>query len=178
MKRKHLMLLASIVLILGSIAFCIVGIVQSRKPALYSDLVAVGQRTFYAVNAGDEIGQDGSFVYFITYRTEDEQFEYIRYDVGREEYFDYQFDEEAGNPHKSLSLYVFTYVQEGEQQVIMQERAMTVEEVANIIDDSQTVTGSLRYFLFSGMLLLIAVYLVWNGFGRHKAKKTKIAENN
>lgn len=178
MKRKHLMLLAAATLLLGSIAFCIVGIVQARKPANYSDLVARGQRTFYAVNAGDEIGQDGSFVYYITYRTEDGQFEYIRYDVGRQEYFDYQFDEEAGNPHDSLLLYVFTYVQEGEQREIMQERYMTMEEVANIIDDSQTVTGSLRYYLFSGMLFLIAIYLVWNGFGRSKEKKIKIPEKH
>lgn len=169
MNRKKWLLLAAVALILGSIAFALVGIVQITKDDEVTEMADHGLLTFYSVEAGVDT-TDGVQAYYILYQTEDGAYDYVRYDIGQQEYFEYQYDEEAGNPHKSLVLYVYTYQKKGVTHEIIRETALTVTELEQIIDNTGDISA-VRYFLFAGVALACGIYIASISADRKQKKK-------
>lgn len=169
MDRKKWLLLASVALILGCVAFVLVGIFDITGKEDVSELADHGLLTFEAVQAGVDTA-DGSQAYYILYQTADAAYDYVRYDIGQQEYFEYLYDEEAGNPHKPLVLYVYTYQENGKQHEIIRESPMTVSELEQIANDSGKLSA-IRYFLFAGISLACGIYILLTALKR----TTKVA---
>ena len=170
MNRKTWLLILAALCIAASIAFTVVGILHTNGAASYENLTSLGEVTFTARAASTE--EDGT--YMIYYVSEDGLHTYARYDVGQEEYDSYNFDvavsmnEEIENPPQSkIKRYVYTYRKDGEFREAIYDKYMTLNEVAELIEDGNRVSY-VRYYVFAGLLLLFGGYLVFMAFSRRK----------
>ncbi len=173
MKKKTLLFILAGLCIAASITFAIVGIFNTDRAASYEDLKSLGEVTFLARAASRE--EDGT--YTIYYTSEDGLHNYAREDVGQEEYDSYQFDvavsmsEDVEEPPQSkIKRYVYTYRKDGEFCEAIYDSYKSLYEVSTLIEDANRVS-SVRYYVFSGILLLSGVYLMIMAFARGKKKE-------
>ena len=79
--------------------------------------------------------------------------------------------EEIENPPQSkIRRYVYTYRKDGEFCEAIYDKYMTLNEVAELIEDGNRVSY-VRYYVFAGLLLLFGGYLVFMAFSRRKQAK-------
>jgi len=177
MKKKTWLIILAVFCFLAGIAFALIGIRQSLGAASYSDLRALGELTFEAYAGVQE--EDGSYtIYYRSVDNENGVHTYERYDVGQEEYDSFRFDIAVADsepdaeqlPKSTIKRYVYTYRKDGEQVDAVYDTYKTLYDVSQQIESANTV-APVRFYVFSGLLILTGVYVLIVALTRKKKQK-------
>ena len=166
MRKKHWLIILSVLCLISGIIFGIVGIRQSQTAENYNDLKFLGRLNFEAYAAAQE--EDGTYtIYYQAVGDEAGAITYERYDVGKEEYDSFQFDIAVANsdldaeqkPKSIITRYVYTYRKDGEFCNAIYDDYKTLDEVSELIGNANRV-APMRFFAFAVILFLCGAYIL------------------
>jgi len=173
MKKRTTLILAIIILI-GAIAFGIVGFIQWNAMPKTTEITSYGMMPFHvssfgygtAYNSEDDKNSDTVLLQYVEYRNEDGRFSFIQ-EVSNEEYMDLQIARENQAELRTVRRYVYTYLLNGELQVIIQEQELSDNQLREIIGNTNRAS-MLQYLLFAGLLLITGVYFLVTSIKKSK----------
>lgn len=172
--KKRTTLILAIILLLGAIAFGIVGFIQWNALPKTTEITSYGMMPFHVSNFGygtaynseDDKNSDTVLLQYVEYRNEDGRFSFIQ-EVSNEEYMDLQIARENQAELRTVRRYVYTYLLNGELQVIIQEQELSDNQLREIIGNTNRAS-MLQYLLFAGLLLIIGIYFLVTSLKRKK----------
>ncbi len=170
MNRK-LILAASILMLLATVAFCIVGVVKTNTKSVYDNFINYGKTTLTAVSAHRD-ASTGDF--FLIYASEDGKFVYQK-SCDSSDYDSFLAEETLETQHSRITRYVYTYDVNGVAiEPVFLDSEPSEESIMNTVSSATNMEG-LRFFLFSGVLLLAAAYLFYVYLQKRKKSQERRA---
>lgn len=177
MKKKTWLIILGVFCFLAGIAFALIGVKQSLAASTYENLRSLGELTFEAYAGVQE--EDGTYtIYYRSVDNENGVHTYERYDVGQEEYDSFRFDLAVADsepdaeqlPKSTIKRYVYTYVKDGENIDVFSDTYKTLYDVSQQIESANTV-APLRFYVFSGLLIVTGTYVLIVALTRKKIRK-------
>ena len=185
MKRIHYLLFA-LILLAAALAFGVVGYMQYAASPKTTEISEYGMMPFYvssfgygtAYNDASDDSGDSVQMRYVEYRSSDGRFSFLR-EVSAEEYADFEIARENGAEHREVYRYVYTYMLNGELQTVIQEQALSDNQLREIAGNTARAT-IVQYFVFAGLLLVAGVYFLISGLRYREPtpkRKTKTKAN-
>lgn len=183
MRRIHYLIVA-LFLLLGTLAFGIIGFITARNTPEATEINDYGMMSFYVYSFGygtafddqdtkkdtKEDADTDTTMQYVEYRNEDGRFSFVR-EVSNDEYMDFQIARENEGEHRPVQRYVYTYRLNGELQTIIQEQQLSDNQLREIIGNTNKVSAW-QYFVFAGLLLVVGAYFLYLAFRPGKRKGT------
>lgn len=180
--KKQTLLILTVILLLGAIAFGTVGYLQWKSMPKTTEITDYGMMPFFvssfgygtAYNSENDKNSDTVTLQYVEYRNEDGRFSFIK-EVSNDEYMDLQIARENQAEHRAVQRYVYTYLLNGELQVIIQEQELSDNQLREIIGNTNRAS-MLQYLLFAGLLLITGVYFLVTALKRPNTAKSMTAK--
>lgn len=166
MKKKGLIVLTVLLLLAGA-AVTAIGVVQWLTTPGEIEISEYGMMAFYpgafgygtAIEEGTEQKTEAITIPYVEYSSEDGRFSFVR-EVSPEEYSDLEIARENDAEHRPVQRYVYTYFEDGEQKVIIQEQELNDNQLREIIGNSNRVPAW-EYLIFAAVLVAAGGYTFW-----------------